>query len=113
MLVLLSAVENKRMPDTLLSQTDNRGVCTLTLNRPARHNAFDNHLIEQLLARFGEIGQDTSIRVVVLTGAGKSFSSGADLEWMRSMAEHDEVTNRKDAQQLADMLRIRSRKALY
>lgn len=92
------------MSDILLSKTDNHGVCTLTLNRPQRHNAFDNHLIEQLLTKFGEISEDASIRVVVLTGAGKSFSSGADLEWMRSMAEHDEATNRKDAQQLADML---------
>ena len=92
------------MSDALLSKTDDRGVCTLTLNRPARHNAFDNHLIELLRTRFGEIDQDASIRVVILTGAGKSFSSGADLEWMRGMAGYDEATNRKDAQQLADML---------
>ena len=92
------------MSDALLSKTDDRGVCTLTLNRPARHNAFDNRLIEQLRTRFGEIDQDAAIRVVILTGAGKSFSSGADLEWMRGMAGYDEATNRKDAQQLADML---------
>jgi len=92
------------MSDTLLSQTDNLGVCTLTLNRPQRHNAFDNHLIEQLRTKFDEVDQDASVRVVVLTGAGKSFSSGADLEWMRGMAGYDETANRKDAQQLADML---------
>ncbi|MEE9597210.1 MAG: enoyl-CoA hydratase-related protein [Acidiferrobacterales bacterium] len=92
------------MSDTLLSKTDDRGVCTLTLNRPQRHNAFDNHLIEQLRTKFDEVDQDASVRVVVLTGAGKSFSSGADLEWMRGMAGYDETANRKDAQQLADML---------
>jgi methylglutaconyl-CoA hydratase len=92
------------MSEVLLSKTDDRGVCTLTLNRPERHNAFDSHLIEQLRTRFGEIDEDAAIRVVVLTGAGKSFSSGADLEWMRGMARYDETTNRKDAQQLADML---------
>ncbi len=92
------------MSDALLSKTDDRGVCTLTLNRPQRHNAFDNHLIEQLRTKFDEVDQDASVRVVVLTGAGKSFSSGADLEWMRGMAGYDETANRKDAQQLADML---------
>jgi methylglutaconyl-CoA hydratase len=92
------------MSDSLLAHTDSRGVSTLTLNRPERHNAFDSHLIEQLRTRFGEIDEDAAVRVVVLTGAGKSFSSGADLEWMRGMARYDETTNRKDAQQLADML---------
>lgn len=92
------------MPEVLLSQTDDRGVCALTLNRPERHNAFDSRLIEQLTTRFGEIDQDASVRVVVLTGAGKSFSSGADLEWMRGMAKYDEATNKKDAERLADML---------
>lgn len=92
------------MSEVLLSKTDDRGVCTLTLNRPERHNAFDNHLIERLRAKLDEIDQDAAVRVVVLTGAGKSFSSGADLEWMRGMAGYDETANRKDAQQLADML---------
>jgi len=94
------------MSEVLLSKTDNRGVCTLTLNRPERHNAFDRHLIEQLRTRFGEIDKSTSVRVVVLTGAGKSFSSGADLQWMRGMAKYDETANRKDARQLADMLQV-------
>ncbi len=92
------------MSEALLSKTDDRGVCTLTLNRPQRHNAFDSHLIEQLRTRFDEISQSDSVRVVVLTGAGKSFSSGADLHWMRGMVGYDEKTNREDAQQLADVL---------
>ena len=80
------------MSEALLSKTDDRGICTLTLNRPERHNAFDSHLIEQLRARFGQIDRDASVGVVVLTGAGASFSSGADLEWMRGMVGYDETT---------------------
>lgn len=94
------------MAEALLVQSDDRGVCTLTLNRPERHNAFDDHMINALLTKLREVEQDVSIRAVVLTGAGKSFSSGADLEWMRSMAKYDEATNRKDAQRLADLLRV-------
>ncbi|MFQ5993675.1 MAG: enoyl-CoA hydratase-related protein [Acidiferrobacterales bacterium] len=92
------------MADQLLLSTDDRGVTTLTLNRPERHNAFDDQLIEALLAALRQIERDNSVRVVVLTGTGKSFSSGADLDWMRGMANYDEVTNRKDAQQLAALL---------
>ncbi len=92
------------MSDTLRVNTDDRGVTTLTLNRPARHNAFDDKLINTLLATLQEIEQDPGTRVVVLTGAGKSFSSGADLEWMRAMAKYDEKTNREDARRLARLM---------
>ncbi|MFQ6022411.1 MAG: enoyl-CoA hydratase-related protein [Acidiferrobacterales bacterium] len=92
------------MTDSLLVEIDDRGVCTLTLNRLERHNAFDDQLINALLTKLQEIERVSATRVVILTGAGKSFSSGADLEWMRSMAKYDEETNRQDAQRLADLL---------
>ena len=92
------------MTDTLVVDTDNRGVCTLTLNRPERHNAFDDNLINLLLQALERIERDATVRVVVLTGAGKSFSSGADLEWMRGMAKYDEQTNRKDAARVAKLM---------
>lgn len=90
---------------SLLVDTNNQGVRTLTLNRPQKHNAFDAEIINLLLDQLSQIENDESIRVVVLTGNGKSFSSGADLEWMRSMKNYDEKTNQKDALQLALLMR--------
>jgi methylglutaconyl-CoA hydratase len=92
------------MSDALLIRTDTRGVCTLTLNRPQRHNAFDDKLINLLLQALEQIERDSAVRVVVLTGTGKSFSSGADLEWMRGMAKYDEQTNRHDAARVAKLM---------
>ncbi len=92
------------MSEPLLVETDHRGVCTLTLNRPERHNAFDDKLIAALTTRLREIGADAAIRVVVLTGAGKSFSSGADLQWMRATVKYDEHANREDALRLGALM---------
>ena len=74
------------MNDTILLDIDPRGVARLTLNRPERHNAFDDALIAGLSAALEELGEDPRVRAVVLTGAGRSFSAGADLDWMRRMA---------------------------
>lgn len=92
------------MSETLIVETDRRGVCTFTLNRPERHNAFDDKLIASLTARLRESGADTAVRIIVLTGAGKSFSSGADLQWMQAMAKYDEPANREDALRLAALM---------
>lgn len=88
------------MSDQLLIHTDNRGVCTLTLNRPERHNAFNAQLIDELIAALSNLNDDPDVRVVIITGQGDSFSSGADLEWMKASAQYDEESNRKDAMQL-------------
>lgn len=90
--------------DILLTEIDARGVATLTLNRPNIHNAFDDVLIAALSAAFARLGTDGSVRVVVLTGAGKSFSAGADLNWMRRMAGYSLDENRADSDRLAAML---------
>lgn len=84
--------------------TDDRGVMTLTLNRPQRHNAFDNCLIQDLTACLAEVAYRTDVRVVILTGSGKSFCSGADLEWMRSMSKYTREENIEDARRLAGMM---------
>lgn len=93
------------MSNQLSIGVDERGVCTLTLNRPERHNAFDAELIQRLLTDLPLIDEDPSVRTLVLTGAGKSFCSGADLEWMRDSVGYDEATNRQDAEQLAALMR--------
>ena len=77
----------------------------ITLNRPERHNAFDDVTIEELGRALREAGSDPDVRVVVLSGAGKSFSAGADLNWMRRAAKASEAENQRDAAALADMLR--------
>ncbi|MGK7296745.1 MAG: enoyl-CoA hydratase-related protein [Candidatus Wenzhouxiangella sp. M2_3B_020] len=85
-------------------ETNQQHVATLTLNRPDVHNAFNAELIAELSDTFDGIAADPP-RVLVLTGAGKSFSAGADLEWMRSMAEAGEDANRRDAERLGAMFR--------
>lgn len=90
---------------TLITAKDDRGVCTVTLNRPEKHNAFDDRLIAELTAHLEALAQDDGVRVVVLTGAGDSFSSGADLAWMQSMIQYDTDTNCHDAMRLASLMR--------
>ncbi|WP_026873089.1 enoyl-CoA hydratase-related protein [Inquilinus limosus] len=81
------------------------GVGTVVMDRPDRHNAFDEHVIADLTAAFARFGADDSVRAVVLRGAGKSFSAGADLDWMRRMAAYDEAANLADARALAALMR--------
>ena len=92
----------------LLVTTDKCGVRILTLNRPERHNALNDALISELITALDECNSDATVRVIVITGAGASFSSGADLEWMRSSVDHDEEANRRDAVQLAILMRTLS-----
>lgn len=93
------------MIQQLLVTTDERGICTLTLNRPESHNALNGELISALINALDECNRNEKIRIVIITGAGASFSSGADLAWMRASINHDELTNRNDARQLAILLR--------
>ena len=80
-------------------------VARVRLDRPELHNAFDAHLIAELTRTLVELGADPQLRVVVLEGAGASFSAGADLHWMRDMASASEAENRDDALALARLLR--------
>jgi methylglutaconyl-CoA hydratase len=77
----------------------------VTLNRPERHNAFDDALIAELTEALRSMEAEEGIRVVVLSGAGKSFSAGADLNWMRRMAGFSMDENRRDAMGLATLMR--------
>ncbi len=83
---------------------DGQAVATLTLNRPEVHNAFDDHLIVGLTTRLRELDHTADVRVVVLAANGKSFSAGADLNWMKRMAGFSEGENLRDAVALADLL---------
>ncbi|MCC7048635.1 MAG: enoyl-CoA hydratase/isomerase family protein [Alphaproteobacteria bacterium] len=99
------------MTSALLTGTDPRGVATVTLNRPEVHNAFDDALIAELTAAFKKLEADGSVRIVILTGAGKSFSAGGDLGWMRRMADYSEAENLADARGLAALMRTLDRLA--
>ena len=81
------------------------GVATVTINRPARRNAFDARLIGALREAFETLQGAEGVRVVFLRGAGGIFSAGADLDWMREAADRSESDNRDDAYQMAVMLK--------
>jgi methylglutaconyl-CoA hydratase len=78
-------------------------IATVTLNRPEIHNAFNEVMIAELTGVFKKISTDESIRVVVLTGNGKSFSAGADLNWMKKMINYSYEQNLDDSLKLSDL----------
>jgi methylglutaconyl-CoA hydratase len=80
-------------------------VATIWMNRPDLHNAFDEILIAELTAACIALDEDRDIRVVILAGRGKSFSAGADLNWMKRAANNGLDDNLNDARALANMLR--------
>ncbi len=79
-------------------------VLVLLLDRPERRNALDGALVQALHDALRRAANDPALRAVVLRGAGGVFCAGADLGWMRTMAEADEATNRQDARELAALL---------
>jgi methylglutaconyl-CoA hydratase len=89
-----------------------RGVATITLNRPDKHNALDAETLKQLQAALLDGERNPDARVVVLTGAGKSFCAGADIAHMRSMLGASAEINYADARLLADCLRTLDELAL-
>lgn len=82
------------------------GVVWLTLDRPEIHNAFDDRMIVELTAAFEALARDDAIRALVLTGAGSSFSAGADLNWMRRTTTYSEAANLRDANALAALMKV-------
>ncbi|MEO6064829.1 MAG: enoyl-CoA hydratase-related protein, partial [Lysobacterales bacterium] len=79
---------------------------TITLDRAGVHNAFDDVLIAELTSALQVASADDSVRAVVLTGAGSTFSAGADVNWMRRMASASETDNRADSLKLAELMRM-------
>ena len=79
------------------------GIASVILNRPEKHNAFDDHLILGLQRIFRELENNKTIRCMILSGNGKSFSAGADINWMASMATASENANYDDELTLANL----------
>ncbi|MBS0193191.1 MAG: enoyl-CoA hydratase/isomerase family protein [Proteobacteria bacterium] len=92
-------------PTTLQVERES-GVARIALARPEVHNAFDDVLIAELTATLEQLDADADVRAVVLTGSGHSFSAGADLSWMRRMAQASAEENRADALRLARLMRL-------
>lgn len=89
--------------EIILLDIDPRGVATMTLNRPEVHNAFNDDLIARITETVDAVEADPAVRVVKIAGNGKSYSAGADLNWMRRMADYSREENREDALKVARM----------
>ncbi len=81
-------------------------IATITLSNEKNHNAFDDKLIADLITIFNQLNDDANIRAVILKAEGRSFSAGADLNWMKRMAGYDRDENLVDAKALAELLRL-------
>jgi len=92
------------MSSTLDVRRPSAHVAEVWLNRPDVRNAFNDGVIAELTQAFLTLGSDDRLRAIVLGGHGKAFCAGADLSWMRAMADYTWEQNRADAQALADML---------
>jgi len=92
------------MTTTLDIRRPSPQVAEVYLNRPEVRNAFNDAVVAELGAVFTGFAADAELRVVVLGGHGKAFCAGADLAWMRAMADFDWARNHADAQALAEML---------
>jgi methylglutaconyl-CoA hydratase len=88
-----------------LKRTDDGPVSTVALSRPDVHNALNAALIEEIEHCFGELSEDEAVRVVILTGEGRSFCAGADIAYMRETAGFSYEQNVEDARRLARMYR--------
>ena len=85
---------------TVITDVAGNGLATVTINRPDVHNAFDDELIAALTGQLEGLGNDDAVRVVVLTGAGKSFSAGGDLNWMQRTASYSEDRSEEHTSEL-------------
>lgn len=92
------------MSEAMLEIQEQGSVVTVWLNRAPLHNAFNAQLIQDLIHCFKALHTRDDVRVVVLAGKGKSFSAGADLNWMQELGQADFAHNQQDAEQLALML---------
>ncbi|VUD47447.1 Enoyl-CoA-hydratase [Thalassocella blandensis] len=97
-------MQNKAASENLHYNIDAQGVAHVILSNPAKHNAFDEHVLLGLKQIFHSLADDSQVRLLVLSAEGKSFSAGADLAWMQKMVNYSAEENQQDAQVLADVM---------
>ena len=85
---------------TIQIETVNQ-IATVWLNRPKIHNAFNEVMISELIDAFNELGKNNSVRIILLRGKGKSFCAGADLNWMRGVANYSYEQNFQESLNLS------------
>lgn len=90
--------------DFVHTSLDDRGIATVFMTRAEVHNAFDDKMIEQLIAAFAMLKDDKRVRAVVLRSHGPNFSAGADLNWMQAVVVKDYKENLADAAVLAQLM---------
>lgn len=91
---------------TLSITEPSRHIAQITLSRPEVRNAFNDQVIAELAQAFTQLGARDDVRCIVLAAQGTAFCAGADLHWMRKMADYSRDENLADAAKLADMLRV-------
>jgi methylglutaconyl-CoA hydratase len=96
------------MPETITVEIADR-IARVTLNRPEVRNAFNGVMVGELNGTFRALRRNAEVRVIVLTGAGKAFCAGADLNWMRSVLDGTFEDNLEEARLLADTLDVMNR----
>lgn len=89
-----------------LEVKEENSILEVCLNRPEIHNAFDEQMIFELTKVFSQITSQEHLRLVLLKGNGKSFSAGADLNWMKKMKDYTNQENLKDAKELSNMFEV-------
>ena len=82
------------------------GIAEVVLNRPDKRNAFDDVIIQQLITALENVDADNNVKVVILRSEGKHFSAGADLGWMRRMADNSRQENLDDSRELARLMNV-------
>ena len=92
------------MSNSVVVTINDRGVATVTLNQPEKHNAFDDVIIAELTNTFTQINANDKVKLMVLAAKGKNFSAGGDLNWMKRMVDFSYEENLADAKKLAVML---------
>ena len=102
---LVEGVDTDSQSRLVLIEATPEGVATVIINRADRKNAFNAEVIAALREAFETLEGADGVRVIFVTGAGGTFSAGADLEWMRDAADHTESDNREDAMEMARMLK--------
>ena len=89
------------MPYTTLQLAHDSGIATITLSRPEKRNAISFQLVDELLAALDEI-ESSPAQVVIVTGAGKAFCAGMDLDELKSLVGKNQDDNLKDSTRMAD-----------
>jgi methylglutaconyl-CoA hydratase len=102
---LVEGIDTDAQSRLILIDATADGVATVTINRADRRNAFNAEVIAALREAFETLEGADGVRVIFVTGAGGTFSAGADLEWMRDAADYSEADNREDAMAMARMLK--------